>query len=172
MTHSDLFIAWLNDAYTLEKSIAGMLGAQIGLAANLPMVQRRLQDHLDETQEHAKVVRKCLEALGASISAGHEIVTFPTKHGSRPVPRKLDDDLLRSAMFALSSEALEIAIYTALIVAADDLGYSGMASRFETILAQERAMASWIEEDLPLLASEALLRFEVGDSSPDSAFSR
>lgn len=168
MTHGDLFITWLNDAYTLETSVADTLVAQIELAANLPMVQKRLRNHLEETREHARIIRSCLEMLGASVGGGNEVLAFPAESRHRAVARTSEDDLVRSAMMALSVESLEIATYTALIVAANELGHTGMASRFEAILAQERAMVDWIEEDLPLLASEALIRVEGWDHSLDS----
>jgi ferritin-like metal-binding protein YciE len=164
MTHSDLFIAWLNDAHALEKNVAETLGVQIQLAADLPIVQGRLRRHLDETLEHARVTGNFLESLGAS-AKGSVDLAVPEDSGIRLLPGKGEDDLVKAAMVGLASEYMEIATYTALIVAAHELGHTGMVSQFERILAEERAMAAWIETDLPVLASDALLRGELWEES-------
>src|SRR5918911_4841797 len=67
--HKDLFVSWLNDAYSMEQSIAQVLENHVKDAKNNPQLQAKLQEHLDQTRRHADLVKDCLQCLGESPSA-------------------------------------------------------------------------------------------------------
>jgi ferritin-like metal-binding protein YciE len=74
------------------------------------------------------------------------------------MPGAAKDDLVKAALNDYSAEHMEIASYQSLIVAANELGHTGIATRLEGILADERQMAAWLEENIPTLTREALAK--------------
>lgn len=156
MADQELFIAWLKDAHAMEDAIAVALGAQVALAADHPMIQQGIERHLEATKRHAEVLKGCLEELGESPSAVKEAVGVVGSKLSA-VMGAAKDDLVKAAMNDYATEHMEIASYKALIVGATQLGHTQMVSKFEEILADEQAMAAWLEENLPTIAREAII---------------
>ena len=67
-----------------------------------------------------------------------------------------DDSLVKAALQDYTTEHMEIASYTALIVAARDAGLTRVAEACEGILRDEKAMADWLEIQLPLVVRTTL----------------
>lgn len=160
MAHNELFIAWLNDAHALETSLASSLKEQVKLASDHPSVQQGIQRHLEETERHAEIVTGCLEELGESPSGVKDTMASLGGKVQSMMPGAAKDDLIKAALNDYSAEHMEIASYQSLIVAANELGHTGIATRLEGILADEQAMARWLEESLPTLTREALVKGE------------
>jgi len=59
-----MLIAWLNDAYGMEVGIVEVLERQAASAADHPQIQAGLEKHLEETRQHAELVKGCVERLG------------------------------------------------------------------------------------------------------------
>jgi ferritin-like metal-binding protein YciE len=64
MTHHDLIIGWLNDAHVMELGIVQVLERHAASAAEYPQVQAGIQKHLEQTRQHAELVKGCVERLG------------------------------------------------------------------------------------------------------------
>src|SRR2546421_295159 len=69
MTGKELLIAWLNDAHGMENALIEVLEHQIKDAKDYPQVQVKLEQHLEQTRRHARLVKDCVENLGGSTSA-------------------------------------------------------------------------------------------------------
>lgn len=158
MPQNDLFVAWLNDAYAMENGIIQSLETQVDLAKDHPAVQQGIQGHLEATRRHADTVKACLEQLGESPSAIKSAMAAVGGKVQGMMPGAAKDDLLKAAMQDYSVEHMEIASYQSLIVAANELGHAEMATTFQSLLEEERAMARWLEENMPNLTREAVLQ--------------
>src|ERR1044072_9150984 len=68
MTHDSpaekQLIAWLNDAYFMEQSLAKVLENHAADARDLPDVREKDMQHPYETRRHAEKIERCLELLG------------------------------------------------------------------------------------------------------------
>jgi ferritin-like metal-binding protein YciE len=160
MADQKLIVSWLNDAYALENAIVSALESQVDLAADHPTVQSGIQRHLEATKGHAETVKSCLEQLGESPSG---LKTGMASVGSKVqglVMGAAKDDLVKSALNDYATEHLEIASYRALIVAAEEIGQTGIAQACQGILSDEEAMASWLEEQMPIIVREAVQQGE------------
>jgi ferritin-like metal-binding protein YciE len=60
------------------------------------------------------------------------------------------DEMVKNFLMDHAAENLEIASYTAIVTAARDLGEEDIARTCEQILEEEREMAKWLLENLPL----------------------
>jgi ferritin-like metal-binding protein YciE len=158
MAHNELFVAWLNDAHAFEKTLASTLEEQAKLAADHPMVQQGIQGHLEATKRHIEVVEGCLEELGEKPSTVKDVMGTIGGKLQSMMPGAAKDDLVKAALNDYAAEHMEIASYQSLIVAANELGHTDMAIRLEGILADERQMAAWLEENIPTLTREALVK--------------
>lgn len=160
MAHHKLFVAWLNDAYATENAIVQALEKQVDAAADFPEIQSGIQRHLEATKGHAETVKGCLESLGESPSG--------VKTGMAAVGGKLqgmmqgmaEDNLVKAALQDYATEHMEIASYKALIVAAEDLGHPEIAAKCRAILRDEEAMASWLDQQLPMVVRATLEQVE------------
>lgn len=68
------------------------------------------------------------------------------------------DEAVKGAMAGYVFEQMEIASYTVLIAAADQAGDVDTRAICQHILAQERAMASWLLDRLPAITARFLQR--------------
>ncbi|HWV25385.1 MAG TPA: DUF892 family protein [Thermomicrobiales bacterium] len=160
MAKNDLVVAWLNDAYAMENSIIEVLEKQVDLASDHPAIQSGIQRHLDQTRGHAETVKSCLSQLGESPSG--------IKSGLASIGGKLQgaamgaakDDLVKAALQDYSTEHMEIASYKALILATQEIGEPTLGESLKEVLAEEEAMAQWLDSQLPAIVREAVTQGE------------
>jgi ferritin-like metal-binding protein YciE len=151
MDQKETVVTWLKDAYAMENGIVQVLEKQVDMTAEHPEIQSGIQRHLEATRGHADTVRQCLEQLGedpSALKSGMAKVGGMMQGIMMGMP---EDSLVKAALQDYSTEHMEIASYTALIVAARDAGLTRVAEACEGILRDEKAMAEWLEIQLPLV---------------------
>lgn len=156
--HNKQFIAWLNDAHSFEKTLESSLKEQVKLAEDHPSVMQGIERHLEATQRHVETVEGCLQELGESPSGVKDAIGTVGGKIQSMMPGAAQDDLVKAALNDYSAEHMEIASYRSLIVAANELGHPEIATRLQGILADEEAMAQWLDENIPMLTREALAK--------------
>ena len=65
-------IQYLNEAYGKEKQLETALQAHISLTTR-PPYKKRLQEHLKETKQHAKLLERRIKKLGGTAEAGPDL---------------------------------------------------------------------------------------------------
>ncbi len=157
MAQTDLYITWLHDAYAMEINLTQVLEHRVDDAKNYPSIQMKIQQHLDQTRQHAEMVKSVLERLGESTSAVKSgmahimgnvqaISTGPTK-----------DEMVKNCLADYASESFEIACYRSLITAAQGLGDTMSAQSFQRILQDEQDAASFLMSVIPDVTQDALM---------------
>jgi hypothetical protein len=63
MAHQELYLAWLNDAYALERSLEQVLEHRVKDAQDHPNMQARVRQHLEETRRQAERLQACIERV-------------------------------------------------------------------------------------------------------------
>src|SRR4051812_10078806 len=121
MTPLDQLVAWLNDAYSMERSLAKVLERHAQESQEFPEVQSRLEAHLLETQRHADQVEQCLAALGQkpSMTKGAIGSMMGMLQGASTTPFR--DQMVKNFLMDYAAEHFEIGCYEALVAAADEL---------------------------------------------------
>lgn len=158
MTSKELFIAWLNDAHGMENTLIEVLEHQVKDAKDHPAICAKLEQHLEQTKQHAELVKNCVDALGGHTSAVKTGMSklFGQMQAISTGPAQ--DELIKNALADYAAENFEIASYTALICAANELGETKTAQVCEQILRQEQEMAQWLQQQLPSLVQQSLLQ--------------
>jgi ferritin-like metal-binding protein YciE len=155
-TKNELVVAWLNDAYAMENAIVEVLEKQVDLAADHPAVQQGIERHLDATRGHAEMVANLLSQLDekpSGLKSAMASVGGKIQGMAMGVPK---DSLVKAALQDYSTEHMEIASYRALITATDAMGEPNFSAALQGILEDEIAMAQWLEQQLPIVVSEAV----------------
>ena len=133
----------------MEQSLESVLQQQIRDASDVPDIRARLQQHLTETRGHAEKVAGCLKQLGEAPSALKSIAGGLIGMVQGASTAMFRDEILKSIIADYAMEHFEIACYRSLRAAANEAGLPEVAEVCEGILAEETAMAEWLEEQLP-----------------------
>jgi ferritin-like metal-binding protein YciE len=152
----DLYIAWLNDAYAMEKSIEETLERHAEQASEFPHIRSRIEEHILETRSQATRVKACIERDGASVSSVKSTLgnVVGMAMGLSTAPAR--DRLVKNALAEFATEHLEIAAYTAIIEAARELRDGQTEQICREIIEEEQRMAEWLMQALPEVSQAAL----------------
>jgi ferritin-like metal-binding protein YciE len=165
--HTDLLLAWLNDAYAMERSFGVVLEDHLRAAAHHPALRARLRAHRDLAAFQADRVKSCIERLGGRVS-GHESAVAAAMGvlGMAPLAPSgstgigpeggYRDELVRITLAAFSAESFQIASYRALVAAAQAIPDAETLRVCQEILAEEEEMAAWLTQRLPAMVLETL----------------
>lgn len=145
----------IDEAHALEQTVLRMLDGLIQ-SADDPEIIDRLEHHKLETQQHESLMRGRLEAHGASPSMVRQAAGMFEAFLKMPLDLVRGESTGRSARDAYTTEHLEIAGYELLRRVAERAGDEETARACLDILEQERAMATYIEENWDRFAEQSL----------------
>jgi ferritin-like metal-binding protein YciE len=149
---TDQLVAWLDDAHAMESGLIPILQNHAAHFGNrVPQAARRLEQHIVETQQHVQRLQECLRLLDTTPSGIKS--TVPSVVGSieGATTAFFRDQLVKDALADYASEQFEVGCYTALVSAARQLGYDGVARLCEQNLEEDRSMAAWVLQQLPMV---------------------
>ena len=162
-------VQYLIEAYGKERELERSLQAHIAMTDRKPY-KKRLQAHLKETKQHAKLVERRARKLGAG-----GLITDAVKEGSALVKQAaalgkgqlhavrgsgLEEKLLKNAKTEYSEEHEEIATYTAIEALAEEVGDKETAKIARQIRRDEEKMANFIARQIPVL-TRAVAKAEI-----------
>lgn len=142
-------IAWLRDAYAMERGLEVVLKKAANREIYPTVVRLATTKHLEETRQHGDMVATLLKNLGSEISsiktgagvAANALAGFTTM--------MTRDELIKDLLVSYAAEQFEIACYRALIAAARMAGLPDVVQACQNIIANEEQMASTIIQALP-----------------------
>ncbi|MBW3631821.1 MAG: ferritin-like domain-containing protein [Chloroflexi bacterium] len=156
MANKELIITWLNNAHSMEEGIAQVLERHAEDAKDQPQMQARLQQHVEQTRHHAELVKGCLERLGESpsgVKSGMASVMGAVQGMST---KMAEDTPVKNTLHDYGTEHFEIACYTSLMAAAQDLGDQQTMTVCQQILREEEAMAEFLFQQIPPVTVQML----------------
>jgi ferritin-like metal-binding protein YciE len=158
---TEQLITWLNSAYSMEQGQIQVLENHAKDAKDIPWVRERDEQHLAETKRHAERVKECLELLGEKPSAVKSVIGNVTGVVQGMSSGMYKDEIVKNFLADYASEHFEIACYTSLIAAAEELGQPQIAAICREILRDEEAMAQWLEDNIPEITRMFLQKQQV-----------
>ncbi len=156
MTEKELFISWLNDAYSTELAMMPVLENHANDARDYPEIYQHQMRHLVETRRQAEAVKHLIESLGGKVSTGKSILGKTLGLGKSVSTGIFPDEMIKNFLADYTAEHLEIASYKSLIATAKHIGEDQCVPVLEEILAEEIAMARWLEEHIPMATAESI----------------
>lgn len=154
--NGDLMVAWLRDAYAMEKALVPVLENHAKDAERHPEIRTRLEQHAVETRRHADLVEQCLRQLGEEPSSFKNTISKVLGTIQSVATGAFKDDEVKNALQDFATENFEIACYRALIEGAQALQRPEIAQVCQQILKEEEAMAEFLEQQLPTVVHDAL----------------
>src|SRR2546423_9981607 len=157
-------IQYLNEAYGKEKQLETALQAHISLTTR-PPYKKRLQDHLKETKQHAKLLERRIKKLGGTADAGPDL-PGPTQAVANLAGRAVAaaqgplhamrgtgeaEKMLKNAKDEYHEEVEEIANYTSIETLAGLVADNDTATIARGIKREEERMAKFLEKLIPQL---------------------
>jgi len=149
-------VAWLRDAHAMERATVDTLDH---LAERLrrpyPELAARFREHWQESLGQVERIETCLKELGSDTSTFKDLRSRFIGIARAYAVEVLPDELVKELLAAYASRHFEIASYISLGAAARKLEQPAIVQMCEENLREERAMASWLEQEIP----EATLEF-------------
>jgi ferritin-like metal-binding protein YciE len=151
----------IDEAHALEQTVLRMLDGLIS-SEHDPEIIDRLEHHKLETQEHESSMRRRLEAHGATPSVVRQAAGMMEALLKMPLDLVRGETSGRTARDAYTTEHLEIASYELLRRVAERAGDEETAVACKQIIEQERAMATFFEENWDRFAELSLSEAGIG----------
>lgn len=153
-THT--LVAWLRDAHAMERATVDTLDH---LAERLqhyhPELAAGFRQHWQESLGQVQRIETCLKGLGSDTSTFKDLRSRFIGIARAYAVEVLPDELVKDCLAAYASRHFEIATYISLGAAARKLELPAVEQMCEENLQQERAMANWLQQQIP----EATLEF-------------
>jgi ferritin-like metal-binding protein YciE len=118
----------------------------------------KLREHLEETHRQADRLKRCIETIGGDVSKGKAWFSSLAGKIKGVSSGMADDEVVKNALSEYATEHFEIACYKSLIAAGDELGYLDVVQVCRQNLAEEEAMAEWLETQIPEITRGYLRR--------------
>ena len=154
-THT--LVAWLREAHAMERATVDTLDH---LAERLyrpyPDLAARFRQHWQESLGQVERIETCLRELGSDTSTFKDLRNRFIGIAQAYAVEVLPDELVKDCLAAYASRHFEIATYISLGAAARNLERPAIEQMCEQNLQQERAMASWLEQQIPEAALDFL----------------
>ncbi|MGQ7261229.1 ferritin-like domain-containing protein [Vreelandella sp. V005] len=154
---------WLRDAHAMEKQAEKMLQSQAHRLEHYPQLQKRIEEHIEETKNQSKKLEHCLTLVGADTSTFKDMGAELTAFGQAVGGMMAEDEVVKGSIASYAFENFEIASYKAIIKAADMASQPEVSQVCKEILQEEIAMADWLSKHL----DETTQQFLERDSDDD-----
>lgn len=160
MTQIENYLAWVKDAHAMEKQAESMLEKMASRLEHYPDLKARIEQHIEETRQQQVLVQSVIDRHDTSSSTFKDTLGKISAMGQSMGGMMADDEVVKGAISGYVFENLEIASYTSLIAAAEQVGDVEGVRIFEQIRQQEQAMSDWCLTHLPDVTVQFLIRSE------------
>lgn len=160
-SNSDLqakLIEYLQDMYAVENQLVNTLQEHADDAADFPVVQAKIQQHLEETKQHRQRIEECLGRYGKQPSSGKSALTGMMGKLQGVLSGSRKDTLARNSRDDYVAENFEIVSYGMLIATAQAFGDQQTVQACQMNLRDEVNMAKWLETHTGEVALTALVQ--------------
>lgn len=144
-----LFVVGLQNAHAAEQDCRTMMRRQVERLENYPKLKARLEQHLVETEMQIQRLDQILEGLGESASTLKDTAGSIAANMGAMMNAAAGDEVLKNSLANAAMAQFEIAAYRALLVMGEAAGEVSAIKLLQQSLSEERAMAAWLEENLP-----------------------
>jgi ferritin-like metal-binding protein YciE len=161
---NERLVQWLRDAHAMEVQAETMLTQTAGRLEHYPELKRRLEQHAEETRRQAERLKTCLDRLNGGSSSFKDAAAKMMGLGQAMSGLFAGDEVVKVSLASYTFEHMEIASYRSLIATAEHCGDAETRRVCEENLAEEEAMAKWLEDNL----SDTTRAYLARDAAPDT----
>ena len=161
----DIMITGLKNAYALEQHAADVTNNQASRLGDYPELQRRIEQHHQETIRQRDRVGDLLSQLGESPSTMKDAALRLVGNLQTLFHATADDEVLKGAFASVSLEHYEIAAYKSLIAMAELCNERSVAEVCRQILREEEAMAQFLDSNIEQVTRTYVAKASAGQES-------
>jgi ferritin-like metal-binding protein YciE len=159
---SDQLTTWLNDAHAMERGLIPILQQHAQDARrDMPEAAARIEQHITETELHARRLEECLAAIGSTPSTVKSTLSSLMGSIESVATGMFRDEPVKNVLTDYGAEQFEVACYRALITAARQYGRNDVAELCEMNMQEDEAMALWLRDQIPAVVTKTLTRMGV-----------
>jgi ferritin-like metal-binding protein YciE len=157
MTNSKhVLVSWLRDAHAMERASVDTLDRLAERLARYPQLAVRFREHWRESLGQVEHIEACLKRLGSDTSTFKDLASRFVGIAQAYAVAVVPDEVVKDCLATYASRHFEIATYVSLGAAALSLEQPQIARMCDEHLQQERAMAAWLEQQIPEVTLEFL----------------
>lgn len=149
----DLLIAWLNDAYAMERAHVQSLNRYLKSFEDYLEIRTEIRSHLADTEEMVGDLEDAITVLGG------KVLRLPFKD-TNLIPTEstgmYHDELVKQLLAMYTAEQFGYISYLALAEAANTIEEDEVADLCERAADNKRIMADWTEEQLPTVVTTCI----------------
>jgi ferritin-like metal-binding protein YciE len=148
-------VGYVQDAHAMEMNVQVMLTSMIA-STDEPKIKGRLEEHLEETRQHADRLAKRLDDLGQGVSLRKEGAAIMASLPKGMLDQVRADKPGKNARDGFVTEAIEIAAYQLLERLAERAGDEKTASVARKNRAEEERMREFFDRTWDLVVDLTL----------------
>ena len=148
-TNKQTLVSWLRDAHAMERSSVDTLDRLAERLARFPQLSAQFREHWRVSLGQVENIERCLKKLGSDTSTFKDLATRFIGMAQAYAVAVAPDEIVKDCLAAYAYRNFEIAAYLSLGAAALVLEEPDVARMCEEHLQQERAMAGWLEKQIP-----------------------
>ncbi len=142
----EIYHTGIRNLHALEQTAIELTERQIERLENYPEMKARLSQHHEESKEQARRLEAILQRHGTTPSVAKNTVSSVMGNVAAALHAPAPDEILKNTFANFAFEHQEIAAYTSLIAMAEQIGDAQSVPVFKQSLAEEQAMADFIEQ--------------------------
>jgi len=161
----DIFILGLRNAHAMENQALSIMKPQLSRIENYPEVTAKLEQHIHETEGQIARIEEILTGLNEDHSTLKDMALSLSGAMAAMGHTMAGDEILKNSFANFAFENFEIAAYKSLLTVAETGGHNAGALALQANLAEEVAMAKWLDENIVTLTTKFLSRREAGKTA-------
>ena len=158
-------LEWLRDAHAMEEQAEQMLKAQASRIEHYPEIKQRIEQHIEETRAQGQKIEGCIARYDESSSFLKDATGRISAMGQAVGGMFSGDEIVKGCIASYTFEQLEISSYKVLIATAEEVGDMETKRVCEESGRKEKAMAAWLDEQMPQTLQQYLQRDEDSDTT-------
>ena len=161
----DIFVTGLKNAHAMENQALSIMKPQLERIENYPEVAARLENHIRETEGQVVRIQEILTSLNEDHSSLKDMALSFTGAMAAIGHTMAGDEILKNSFANFAFENFEIAAYKSLLTVAEVGGFGAATTALQANLAEEKAMAAWLDENMVMVTKKFLSLKEAGQTA-------
>ena len=149
-------VAWLRDAHAMERTSVDNLDRLADRFSRHPEIAAAFREYWRESLGQVAALEVCLKRLGSDTSTFKDLASRFVGIAQAYAGMVSVDEPVKDCLAAYASMNFEIATYVSLRAAATELAEAEIARMCDEHLQRERAMATWLEQQITEVTLEFL----------------
>ncbi|ULJ81612.1 ferritin-like domain-containing protein (plasmid) [Rhizobium sp. C104] len=149
----------------MENQALSIMKPQLSRIENYPKIGAKLDQHIRETEGQIVRLEEVLDGLNEGHSSLKDMALSLMGSMAAMSHTMAGDEILKNSFANFAFENFEMAAYKSLLTVAEVGGYGAASTALQANLAEETAMARWLDENIVSVTTKFLSLSEAGEKA-------